>query len=297
MKKTKKRNLNLFLFEGEGGGSPAGEGVATPQAEGNVKVVYGKADDQTETLSGVATGKDQTQSKVSLKDLIKNDPTIAEEHQALLKEQMDKRFKGQSKLQKQLESTQSIIDMLAMAHGTSDINELREALERDNRMFEDAADRAGMTVEQYKKYQKAQWENQQLKQAQMTREQEMESERIYAELMDQAEQLKEVYPDFDLETEIENDQFKNLLTLPGMTMEQAYKVIHLDDIIGSAARTVATQVKKNTIDSVKARGVRPAENGINEQPGVVRKDDVSKLTKQDRARIAELAARGVEIKL
>ena len=48
-------------------------------------------------------------------------------------------------------------------------------------------------------------------------------------------------------------------------------------------------------DNVRARGARPAENGVSSGSGFLVKSDVSKLTKKDRAEIARRAAHGEKI--
>lgn len=299
MKIKKKRILNLYLFDGEagGGGEGAGavQGIATPKAEGT-KVIYGKA--KTEGSTGSAAGSDGSQTEDKSKkylELIKGE--YKEEHERLLKEQIDRRFKNQPKVDPK---EKSIINSLKMVYDTDDVNAILESIEKDNRLLAEKADSAGMTVEQYRKQMKLERENAELKEAERLRTQaeqeDAAAQEIYSKWMQEADELKQEFPDFDLEAESDNKDFRDLLE-SGVPLSKAYKLIHLDDIMAGTAQTVATQVRKNTIETVKARGIRPIENGITEQPGTVRKDDVSKLTKQDREQIAKLAIRGVDITL
>ena len=81
----------------------------------------------------------------------------------------------------------------------------------------------------------------------------------------------------------------------GLPMEHAYKVQHMDELIADARMTTAATVEKATIDNIRAKGARPQENGSSPQSAFTVKDDVSKLTKKDRAEIARRAARGERI--
>lgn len=301
MNEKLKRFLDLQMYAegGDGGeGTPADSGVATAQADGKEpKVVYGKADTTEDAQPGVATGKEEVQidKGTKFKELIKGE--YAEEYQNMVKEQLDKRLKGQTKLQQQLETVNPILQYLNMAYGTNDPQAILDALAQDNKLFEEAADREGMSVEQYKKMARTDLENVMLKQAEEERVKQEAAEELYSQWVQESEQVKAVYPNFDLEAEIGNPTFASLLTQPGIDVKTAYETVHLRDIMAGTAYEVADAVRKNTIDSIRSRGMRPLENGITEQPGVVRKDDVKKFTRQDRAKIAELAAQGVEIKL
>ena len=74
-------------------------------------------------------------------------------------------------------------------------------------------------------------------------------------------------------------------------MEQAYKVLHMDDFLSKAT----AQAEKTITNNIRARGARPQENGAAPKSAVVVKDDVSKLTPADRAEIARRAAMGETI--
>ena len=75
-------------------------------------------------------------------------------------------------------------------------------------------------------------------------------------------------------------------------MQHAYEVCHLDDIKAGVAATQAQATEKQIVSSIRAKGARPQENGTAAQSAFVVKDDVSRLTKAERAEIARRAARG-----
>ena len=44
-----------------------------------------------------------------------------------------------------------------------------------------------------------------------------------------------IYPDFNLEKELENEEFKRLLST-GVTVKNAYEVVHIDEVIQNDKR-------------------------------------------------------------
>ena len=97
--------------------------------------------------------------------------------------------------------------------------------------------------------------------------------------------------DFDLKTEIDGNPDFLALLQRGVSVEQAYKVLHMNDFLSKAT----AQAEKAVTDNIRARGARPPENGAATKSAVVVKDDVSKLTPADRAEIARRAAMGETI--
>ena len=102
--------------------------------------------------------------------------------------------------------------------------------------------------------------------------------------------MKEQYPEFDLKAEIQNPRFVAMLR-SGVPIETAYQVAHLEEIKSKAAAAR----EKAVTDNIRAAGQRPLENISAQTSGVTYKSDVSKLTKEDRRKIAEQACAGKKI--
>jgi hypothetical protein len=305
-----KRRLDLHWFDGaaasgggEGGATADNGGVADPTSGEPKKVVYGKQlepapeTEPTEDQSSVATGEeaDKPDRKALFEKMIKED--YKDLYEERMKSTLDKRFKHMNGLQSDIERANSIIEPLLSLYGIEDgnLDKLRQSVFADNGMFEKAAEEAGMTVDQYMKHMETERENARLREAQEQREADEASRKLYESWLQQAEEMKEDYPDFDLEAECENEMFLRLINDPDMTVRKAYEATHLDEILKGTASTVAEAVRKNTVDTIRARGNRPPENGLVQQPGVIRKSDASKLTREDRAEIAKRAQKGETI--
>ena len=110
----------------------------------------------------------------------------------------------------------------------------------------------------------------------------------------EAEQVKSLYPSFDLNAEVKNPQFLSMLRA-GVPVRHAYEVVHMDQIKAGVAAMQAKATEKQVVDGIRAKGARPQENGTTSQGAFIVKDDVSKLSKRDRAEIIRRAARGEHI--
>ena len=211
---------------------------------------------------------------------------------------IDRRFRETKNLETQLSQQKPILDMLMQRYkiGDGDLGKLTQAIENDNAYWSQAAEEAGMSVEQYKQFQKLQRENAQLLQAQRRSQNQQAAEKQLQKWYQEAEAMKADYPDFDLGRESQDPQFLSMLR-SGVPVKLAYEVMHMDEIKSTVAQTTAQQTEKQVVEGIRAKGARPAENGTSSQSGFVVKDDPAKWTKKDRAEIVRRVQRGEQIKL
>lgn len=211
---------------------------------------------------------------------------------------IDRRFRETKNLEAQLSQQKPILDMLMQRYkiGDGDLGKLTQAIENDNAYWSQAAEEAGMSVEQYKQFQKLQRENAQLLQAQRRSQNQQAAEKQLQKWYQEAEAMKADYPGFDLRRESQDPQFLSMLR-SGVPVKLAYEVMHMDEIKSTVAQTTAQQTEKQVVEGIRAKGARPAENGTSSQSGFVVKDDPAKWTKKDRAEIVRRVQRGEQIKL
>ena len=305
--------MNLCLF-GEGaaaGASSGGEaaGSATGSTSGVAdqktqpeRVVYGIQDTDTEASAQTEstnqnddkqTKSDPVDKGKAFEDMIKGD--YKEQFDARVKQILERRFKDRDELVQFRNESQEILDLMYAKYGVKDLKALQKAVQEDDTYFEEAAAAENLSVEQYKYKLKLEKENAQFKQAQQEAERIRQANNAYADWQRQSESLKTRYPNFSLEKEAHNPQFVKLLQ-NGIDVKTAFETIHHDEILSGAMTQTAQAVRKSVTDNIKARGLRPSENGINAQAGVIVKNDVSKLTPKDRAEIARRARMGETIK-
>lgn len=321
--------LDLTLF-GEGGGAAAGGGTgdgagqgaegaqeaAPVPAQGRTQkrgkanplenVVYGKQADNSVAETGLESETPAQENNEAAKraafDAFLADPENKAFYEERLRGQMDRRFKNHKDLEQRMEAAQPVLDTLMAKHGVSTIEELQAAIDEDASYFEDAANEAGMTVEQYKRFQKVEKENERLRAAEAHRAQREGVERAAQQWMQQAETLKQRFPDFDLERELNDpvtgERFVSLLRSGEIGVDVAYQVVHMDELMTGAISQAVRTAQEKTINNIRARGMRPSENGNGGgSAGTIVKRDPSKFTRADREEISRRVARGELIEL
>lgn len=187
------------------------------------------------------------------------------------------------------------LETLSRKYGVdaSDVDALNAAIESDDTYWEEEALELGVSVDQLRSLRKMERENAALKAQIEESKVRADAERIYAGWMEQADKLTQVYPSFNLEAELANPQFQQLLNA-GIDMRTSFEVIHKDDII-QAGMQFATQQTAQKLTNKIMSGGRPAENGMRSQASAVVKQDVSRLTKAQRQEYIRRAAMGERI--
>lgn len=302
----KKMNLQLFAE-----GAAASEGAQTASGENNnsaaaaqdgrdasEKVVYGKQnpDDtgvQKEGEGKTPSGNDNEPAKATFDELIKGE--YKEDFQKKMQQVINKRFAETKRINEQLERTKPILDMISDRYGlqADDIDGLINALENDESYYEQEAISRGMDINQLKQIKRMEMENKRLREQVERSHQREESDRIYRGWMEESEQMKAIYPDFDFRTEVQNEDFASLLK-NGIDVKTAYEVVHKDEIITGAMAMTAQRVREKVADDIRSNGNRAVEGGTG-NPGITVKSDVNKLTKKDREEIERRVMRGEKI--
>ena len=107
----------------------------------------------------------------------------------------------------------------------------------------------------------------------------------------EAEELKRFYPQFDLQTEIQDQRFLDLMGA-GINMRTIYETLHHDEIIPALMQQTAKATAKQQAAAVQSGQMRPAENGMSSHPAAQIVKDPAKMTKEERQEYARRAARG-----
>lgn len=275
-------------------------------------VVFGKQDAAEETAvntgsdagnhaegngnkSGISTTSDTLEAKrKAFQELIDGEykDIYAEQFQLAF----NRRFKEVKGMEQNLSDQKPILDMLMQRYNIADgdMKKLQTALEEDSSYWQEAADKEGLTVEQYKAMQKLQRENAELQKLRQRQAGEQQAQQQLARWMQEAEGMKSLYPGFDLRAEIANREFQGLLR-SGIPVQKAYELIHMDEIKEAAARSAAQATSAQMTAKIKSKAARPSENGTSSQSAVIVKNDVGNLSRADRAEIARRVQRGEKI--
>jgi hypothetical protein len=299
--------LNLQLFADGGaaaggdGGTAQGQGVTAEAASQQTKgasladVKYGIQPEETAPAAEVQKETaEPTDLNAEFEALVKG--KYKAQYDARMQDTIQKRLKGSKETADKLKAVSPILEMMGKKYGVdaSDISALTKAIEDDDSYYEAEAMERDMSVSQLKAIKKVERENAQLSRQLKESQDREKADRLHAVWVQQEQATKQVYPSFNMEAELQNPEFVNLIT-NNVDVKTAYEVLHRDEIIPAAMQFAAQAVEQNIAKKIAANGVRPSENGMGSQASAVVKSDVSKLTKMDIDEVARRVARGERV--
>ena len=280
--------LDLQFFAEGGDGGTGSEGATGETGTDAVS--------QTSITDADGTTATTIDREAEFEKLIKGE--YKDLYDARMQDTIKNRLKGQKETVERYEALAPTLEALAKKYGVdaSDINALNKAIEEDDAYYEEEALEKGVTVEQLKEFKKMERENAKLKKMQAEQNAKEAAEKKVAGWMEESKQVKALYPQFDLRSELQNPKFADLLRVPGVDVRTAYELTHKDEIIAGAMQFTAKTVEKKIADKIAANGTRPTENGLSSQSASLTKSDVSQLSKADRQEIIRRVQRGEKIR-
>lgn len=180
-----------------------------------------------------------------------------------------------------------LLGTLAERYGVEDKDpqKVLQALGADETLWRDKAREAGMTTAQYMQVEQLKQANRQLaEQAERARGEEA-ARKQYQAWIGEAESLKEIYPEFDMVSELGDERFRRMLT-NGFPMKNVYESLHHEELTQRAVAQARREAERQVTDNIRARGARPSENGTGAQRGSISASDVHKMTRKQRQEIA-----------
>lgn len=302
--------LQMFA-EGGDGGAAAGEGgetgVEAPVAEESNNIPkprkrrynplenarYGIQDEPQQQAQETAQPVEE-----DFESLIKG--KYKDQFDAHVRTIMDGRFKKANEESARLEKMQRAMELMGRKYNvdTSDTDALITAIEDDDSLYEDEAIERGMSVESLKAIKKLEQDNERMRAQQQRSAQEQMVRDHLNRLGQEASQLKQLYPDFDLQRELQNPMFARL-TGPGQNipLRTAYEVVHRDEMRGAEMQFAAQKSLERAATSIRSNRARPSETAMKGNQGNnTVKTDPRELTKEDRAEIRRRVQRGEKIR-
>lgn len=234
-------------------------------------------------------------------DEIMQDPEYNQHMQATVQA----RLKSAKGAEETLGKLQPAIELMARRYGLDtnelDIDKLVQAVNDDDTNYEDLALKMGVPIETAKRIDQNERENARRQAVEReTAEKEFERNWLMG-MMRQAEELKQIYPDFDLNREMENDAFARLVhhRIGRLPVKAAYEQIHKEEIEQRKMAQVQQQTATKMANAIRSGRSRPVENGVTGQAPSVTTFDYANASKEQREafkkRIHEAAARGEKI--
>ena len=300
---TNEKWLNLQLFAGEGTGGEGGEGanagdnanadagqrlreLGVPDSVLRKRARYAaKAPDTTaKTEESEPKAAENTQQDAAAEnpteeldkkteknarmswDEIMADPEYNKQMQAVVQS----RLKSAKGAEEQLSKITPALELLARKYkldpNNMDYDALTKAINDDDSYYEEKALQMGTSVETAKKIDQQERDTARQQRAAELSLQEQRVRNHYAGLEQQAEEMKKIVPNFDLETELKNPYFFRM-TAPnvGIKVKDAYYAVHHDEMQIAAMQATAKATAQNISQNIQARQRRPDENGISGQ--------------------------------
>lgn len=277
--KIKLLSLNLRLFDGDGGGDA---GQAAAGAPGGAPAST-SSDDAAAALAALDS---------EFEALIKG--KYKDQYAKRFQKGIDTRFKETKGLQEWQKSYGPIVALAEERYGVkNDPGKLLDSFKNDKAYMaelEEKAIEAGIPVETYSELQELRKFREQAEQRQI----QDEMDQLFARWYNESEEMKNIFPGFDLVSELGNPQFEALLR-NGVTVEGAFRALHYADIDAGLVKHAVDTTKKQVTDDILARGARPAENGASGFAPGSSKLDPKSMTPAQREEINRRAAKGEHI--
>lgn len=240
------------------------DGAATAGADGVGTTAEGTVDTKVDGATGTQDAKEE-----SFDDLIKG--RYKQDYQAKFDKALNKRMsKANAQIQEGIDFRNKLtpaLEKFAAKYGikdSTDIDSIVSAIDSDNSIYEEIATERGVTVEQAKELMQAE---RIIRRDEIRQQQDAQKIAFQNQInawLQEAEELKEYYPNFNFELESKNDKFREWLNR-GMSVKDAYEHIHLPEFLSGAMGYAYNQCRQDIADTMRANANRPIENGTSQQ--------------------------------
>jgi hypothetical protein len=304
-----KLRLNLQLFgEGGDGGdggstSPVGENEGGNSGENipasipeKAKKYYQKALEKHKPTN--APDKAQptneptsTTEKIPYADLIKSDD-YKEEHKAYMDKTIGDRLKKYKGMEESLGKHKELLDIVASKYGVNPDDEnylqvLQQKIDEDDSYYENYAMEHDMSTEEARKIVSME---RKVARADAEKKEQEKQEQLRQHIMllrQNAEKTKAQFPEFDLDTEMQDEKFRRLCAVNNGDTTAAYMACHWSDVITNQVQRASQRIQSQTAQAVASNKARPIENGLSSSAPSVVQQDFSKMNLQQLRQYAE----------
>lgn len=304
---------DIFLAEMEQKYGVA-NGVAGAQATEFVRAKSGVATHKeaetpaaAESGAGTVTAKPETQAKTAeerFEELIKSDEfkgIYGNKVAAAIKD----RFGNNDTLKQENDKYKGALGLLAQKYGKNadDFDGIISAMNADDELLEAEALRKNQTVEELRASQKSEAERKaaeteiaNLRNQIAERDARENARRDVDRWLSESQETVKIYPDFKLEEEMKNSDFMRYLRLNKMSVTDAYKHAHLDELMASslvAAQKSAEAQAAKVVESNRQRFREGAATPSTASP--TSRIDLDNMTDADFEKIEQMRRRGVRV--
>ena len=306
MLKKFKFNLQLFGEGGDGGdGASSADGEAgdssgeidipafiPEKAKKNYRKAMAKMPAESKPSAVQNSEPSNTEEHIPYEDMIKSD-AYRDEHQAYMEKTIGDRLKKYKGIEDTNAKMRNALEIVASKYGLDANDEgfldsLQLKIEEDDSYYENYAMDHDISTEEARRI-----VNLERKVAMNeAREQEMQRQETMRQqialLQRNAEMTKQRFPNFDLETEMQDEKFRRLCAVNNGDTTAAFMACHWQDIMQSTAQMATRNAQTQASMTVAANKARPIENGMSANATSVVSEDFSNMNlEQIRAYAAE----------
>lgn len=272
--------IDLQRF-GEGGGDGGAQGVGGP--------VPGDQGSNAAAPGG--------EGKVSFKDFLKQNPDYKREHDGAVKSAVTQRISG---LKGQLEAHQKITDLLAArygmdldANGGYDLAALLDKVTNDRSGLSESAMEHGVTPEEEDTRLRDQMLLKRYKANEARQAQDEARRQAAFRIGQEADAMAQKYPGFNMDAEMQNQEFRKMVLQDNVPVEKAYRFVHMDDMMADAMRYASGQAMDQVTATVAAGRGRPTEGAARSNGAGV--STTKSFTPKDIAEVKKMMAKGIRV--
>lgn len=166
--------------------------------------------------------------------------------------------------------------------GRYDPEALAKAVTEDDSYYEQAAADLGVDVDVARRITQLEAEKKRSDEQQQRQQREEQLREHFMSLQQQANDLQQIFPNFDLQRELDNPEFLRY-TSPewGMSVKQAFYALHGEEVQDKAVNAVAQRAKIDAANAIRS-GVRPRENGTSATAPVSIAPNMKTMTPEER---------------
>ena len=295
-------NLQLFADGGDGGGDGSSASASTGEAVGGeesgekkipasipekAKKYYQKAmekhsgstTDASAQNSDTAhpTNEQSATEKLSYDDLIKSDD-YKDDHKAYMEKTIGERLKKYKGMEETLGKHKEMLDTVAVKYGVNPDDEnfldvLAEHIKADDAYYENYAMEHDISTEEARKVVDTERKAAKFDAQQEQMEKQRQAQQHIITLRKNAEKTKAQFPEFDLDTEMQNERFLRLCAATNGDTTAAYINCHWGEILPATVQRASKKIQEQTAQAVASNTARPIENGLSSTaPSVVQQD-------------------------
>lgn len=303
------RLLELGVPEGKiskRAGKAVGKRMDAFQAGGSAQVAAVQTQAPTPEQEAETPPEPEKPTEESSKRMTWKEITEDPEYKAELQKTIQGRLRKAKGAEETLTQLGGALEVLARKYGmdleNTDYAALGKAIEEDasldEKFYQDLARKSGVSVDVAKAMDRQSREAERIKRTNEITARETAMAQHFVMLERQAQELKKLYPSFDLREAMQDDRFARAVSPGGgLSVEQAYTAFHFKEIQAAQNEVMAKQLREELSKSIQSNRARPQELGTGGTAPSVTSIDWRKATPEQYREMVERIHREGKVRL